>query len=110
MHDDDSDTPASRSLSNGLAFLMLAAGFTAICTTGVVQLAAIATIFAAGIGSLAVLLPKNLSDLEWPFQGNRSPPPAEAETPAASPQPTLTPEKSWVASLDNQPRGVGRYH
>ena len=107
--DDEFDTPASRSASSGFAFLMLAAGFTAICTSGVVQLAAIAAIFVAGAASVAALLPKNPDDLEWPGQDKTPPPPAQAETPAASVQPTIQPEKSWVARLD-KPRSVGRYH
>jgi hypothetical protein len=93
--DDDRD---SRSLSNGFAFLALAAGFMTICTSGWVQVAALLITFASGAGSVAAL-PKDPNDGEAVQDGSPLPP-ARSETPAASPQPTLTPEKSWVASLD----------
>ena len=110
MDDDgNSDDRDSRAIGFALAGATIVAGMVGAVATGGLQVAAWVIAMACLTANVMTgFFERHEDDFEQSCMERDGHAPGEAETAAASVQPTLQPEKSWAASLE-KPRSVGRY-
>jgi uncharacterized membrane protein len=114
MHDSDDDQKTSF-LGTALAVGMIVFGIVTMVASGPLQVGAWVAMISCMGGTIAndfFEYRERKRKRSWPeSEQNIGVAANEAEAVELSHQrsPSL-PEKSWVASLDNQPRGTARYH